>query len=211
MEVGRAPSESRRPGGRDRRAGEHRRRRAGHGARVRSGRASRTRPAGRFDLRAGDAEPATGEPFADADEPGEIATCPAGFPPDAIDVDVLRFENNTRYDITGLELQIVGTADEPEPFDFTVNRDPDVNARFGDVNGDGKLGVSDIFETITVSHDEKTIAFADGVIPAGGIFTDYIYSETSDGKPFLAAIDSRFDGEPYRVARRPRLLEGWGP
>ena len=45
--------------------------------------------------------PATGEPFLTADEPGEVITYPAGFPPDDVLVTTLRFFNNTAYDITG--------------------------------------------------------------------------------------------------------------
>ncbi len=70
-----------------------------------------------------------------------------------------------------MTLKIVGSAVEPEPFDFTITLDPNVNAFFGDVNGDGKAGLSDIFSTITLSADRRTITYSDGLIPVGGRFT----------------------------------------
>lgn len=139
--------------------------------------------------------PATGQPFLTADEPGEVITYPAGFPADPVLVNTVRIYNNTQYDITGVTLTIVGTADEPEPFNFTVERDPDVDAFFGDANGDGDLGESDIFGTATLSNGGRTITFTDGLIPVGGRFTDFLYSMTTDGLPFTAAVDATFAGE----------------
>jgi hypothetical protein len=138
--------------------------------------------------------PATGEPFLTADEPGEVVTYPAGFPRDEGLAEVVRFYNNTEFDITGFTLVLVGTAIEPEPFNFTVQRDPNVDAVWGDANEDGLIGLSDIFATVTVSEDGRTITFSDGLIPVGGRFTDYIFSTTTDQQPFLAAIDASFSG-----------------
>ena len=106
--------------------------------------------------------PATGEPFLTADEPGEVVTYPAGFPRDEGLAEVVRFYNNTGFDITGFTLVLAGTAIEPEPFNFTVQRDPNVDAVWGDANGDGLIGLSDIFATVTVSEDGRTITFSDG-------------------------------------------------
>lgn len=138
--------------------------------------------------------PATGQPFLTADEPGEIVTYPAGFPADPVLVNTVRIFNNTAFDITGLTLTIVGTADEPEPFNFTIQRDPNVDAFFGDANGDGDIGESDIFGTVTLSNDGRTITFTDGLIPVGGRFTDFLFSMTTDGLPFKAAVDASFAG-----------------
>ena len=139
--------------------------------------------------------PATGEAYLLSDEPGEVSTFPAGFPVDQGNVDTFRFYNNTSYDITGFTWNIVGYADEPELFNFTIFRDPDVDARFGDVDGDGQIGRSDIFSTIQVSEDGKVIVFKDGLIPVNGRFTDFIFAMTDDGEPFKAAIDSHFEGD----------------
>ena len=102
--------------------------------------------------------------------------------------------NNTPYNITSLTLKIVGSAVEPEPFDFTITLDPNVNAFFGDVNGDGKAGLSDIFGTITLSADHRTITYSDGLIPVGGRFTDFLFSMTDNGEPFKAGVYTSFDG-----------------
>lgn len=138
--------------------------------------------------------PATGQPFLTADEPGEVITYPAGFPADPVLVNTVRIFNNTEFEITGLTLTIVGTADEPEPFNFTIQRDPNVDAFFGDANGDGDIGESDIFGTATLSNGGRTITFTDGLIPVGGRFTDFLFSMTSDGLPFKAAVDASFAG-----------------
>lgn len=139
--------------------------------------------------------PATGEPFLTADEPGEVVTYPAGFPADPILADVVRFYNNTNYDITSFTLSIVGTAVEPNPFDFTITRDPNVDARFGDVDGDGGIGLSDIFDNIEVSMDGRSITFSGGLIAIGARFTDFNLAMTTDGEPFLAALDASFGGQ----------------
>jgi hypothetical protein len=93
----------------------------------------------------------------------------------------------------------VGTAVEPEPFAFRISRDSEVDAFFGDVDGDGAVGRSDIFATIEVLDDGRTISFSDGLIPAGGLFTDFNLAATTDGEPFLAPIDAQFDGVPAPV------------
>ena len=137
---------------------------------------------------------ATGLPFLLANEPGEIDTYPAGFPPDPVLVDTVRFYNNTPYNITGFTLSLIGTAVEPEPFNFIITRGP-VDAIWGDVNGDGSVGSSDIFGSITLSPDMKTIFFSDGLIPVGGRFTDFNYAMVTAGEPaFLAGIDASFTG-----------------
>jgi hypothetical protein len=104
--------------------------------------------------------------FAGRRSPGEIAYYPAGVPRDEPLVDAVRVYNNTAYNITSLTLKIVGSAVEPEPFNFTITLDPNVSAFWGDANGDGKVGLSDIFSTITLSEDRRTITFSDGLIPS---------------------------------------------
>jgi hypothetical protein len=137
---------------------------------------------------------ATGLPFILADEPGEIVTYPAGFPADPVLVNDIRFFNDTHYDITSFTLSIIGLADEPVPFTFTIDRGP-VDAIWGDANGDGFIGSSDIFSSIVVSPDQKIITFSNGLIPVGGRFTDFIYSTTTAGENvFKAGVDATFDG-----------------
>lgn len=143
--------------------------------------------------------PATGEPFAVSDAPGVVSVYPAGFPPDPVLTNDIRFYNNTDYNMTGFVLSIVGTAVEPEPFNFTVTLDPDVEAFFGDVDEDGQIGISDIFPDITVSEDGRTITFSGGLIAPGERFTDYNLAFTTDGEPFLAAFNAYFTGEPAAV------------
>ena len=82
--------------------------------------------------------------------------------------------------------------------------DPNVNAFFGDVNGDGKAGLSDIFSTITLSADHRTITYSDGFIPVGGRFTDFLFSMTDNGEPFKAGVYTSFDGF---LAARARDLD----
>jgi hypothetical protein len=155
--------------------------------------------------------PATGEPFLTADRPGMIVTYPAGYPADPLLADTLRFYNNTKYVITGFTLSLVGTALEPEPFNFTVVRDPNVDAFFDDANGDGFVGLSDIFPMVEILNEGRTIRFSGGSIPVGGRFTDYNFATTTDGEPFLAAIDASFEG--YVVPEPPAwamLMAGFG-
>jgi hypothetical protein len=137
---------------------------------------------------------ATGLPFITADEPGEIVTYPAGFPADVDLQNTIRFFNDTAFNMTGFTLSIIGLADEPIPFTFTIDRGP-VDAIWGDANGDGFIGSSDIFSSIVVSPDQKTIVFSGGLIPVGGRFTDFIYSTTTAGEAvFKAGVDASFAG-----------------
>jgi hypothetical protein len=138
--------------------------------------------------------PGDGLPYLTACAPGQTGRYPAGVPRDEPLVSDLRVYNNTAYNITSITLQIVGPALEPEPFDFTITLDPDVGAFWGDANGDGKTGLSDIFGTITLSPDHRTITYSDGLIPVGGRFTDFIFSVTDDGEPFKAGVYTSFDG-----------------
>ena len=69
-----------------------------------------------------------------------------------------------------------------------------MDAFFGDANGDGKIGQSDIFSSIVVSDGGKTITLSGGLIPAGGHFTDIAHSSTTDDLPFFAGVDTSFDG-----------------
>jgi hypothetical protein len=136
---------------------------------------------------------ATGLPFATVDEPGEIVTYPAGVPAGE-HLFVFSVWNNTSYAITSLTFRIVGYADEPVPYTSYIFRDPDVDAFFGDVNGDGRVGLSDIFPISTITDGGKTLTLSGGVIPVRGRFTDAIFSSTTDSEPFLPAINASFDG-----------------
>ena len=138
--------------------------------------------------------PADGQPYQLAGAPGQISRFPAGFPRDEPLVNDIVIYNNTAYNITSLTLRIVGSAVEPEPFNFTITLDPNVSAFWGDVNGDGKVGVSDIFDTVTLSADHRTVTFSDGLIPVGGRFTDSLLSITDNGEPFKAGVYASFDG-----------------
>ena len=136
---------------------------------------------------------ATGEPFVLADEPGEIVTYAAGVP---VGEDLYEFSiwNNTNYVITSLIFKIVGYAEEPVPYTFYIFRDPDVDAFFGDVDGDGRIGRSDIFPISTITDGGKTLTLSGGEIPLRGRFYDALLPSSTDGVPYLAAIDSSFDG-----------------
>lgn len=140
-----------------------------------------------------------GVAYSVADDPGEIVPYSSGDPRDPF-LDEFFFWNNTRYDITGFILTLVGTSpvtDDPA----RIVRGP-VDAVWGDVNGDGQIGLSDIFATIVVSADGKQIRFENGILPVGGRFTD-IHLAVSDNPPFFAAIDSSFTGnaipEPHTL------------
>jgi hypothetical protein len=125
-----------------------------------------------------------------ADEPGEVDTFATGDPRDP-ELDVLHVWNNTRYNLTGFSLRLIGTAtDTRDP--GTVVREA-VDAVWGDVDGDGRIGSSDIFRTITVSADGKEITFGDGLIPVDGRFTDIMLAH-SDHPPDFAGVDSWFSG-----------------
>jgi hypothetical protein len=57
-----------------------------------------------------------------------------------------------------------------------------------------EVGLSDIFHTITLSADHRTITYSDGLIPVGDRFTDFIFSMTDDGGPFKVGVFTSFDG-----------------
>jgi hypothetical protein len=101
---------------------------------------------------------ATGEHPWLANRPGEIDTVSIGNPPDP-DLLIFSVWNNTSYDITSLRLSIIGSALHPTNSEdaWLVTRDPSVDAFFGDADGDGKIGLSDIFSSIVVSDGGKTI------------------------------------------------------
>lgn len=129
-----------------------------------------------------------------ANEPGEIDTVSIGFPRDE---DLLTFSvwNNTAYNITSLRLSIIGSSFQPGSQDsWLITRDPTVDAFFGDANGDGKIGLSNIFSSIVVSDGGKTITLSGGLIPADSHFTDIANSFTTDGLAFKAGVDTSFGG-----------------
>jgi hypothetical protein len=138
---------------------------------------------------------ANGEHVWLANQPGEIDTVSIGSPPDP---DLLSFSvwNNTAYDITSLKYSIIGSALHPTHSEdaWLVTRDPNVDALFGDADGDGKIGLSNIFSSIVVSDGGKTITLSGGLIPRNGLFTDIFHSSTTDGLPFFAAVDTSFGG-----------------
>jgi hypothetical protein len=124
------------------------------------------------------------------DEPGEIQSYASGDPRDPF-LDEFHVWNNTRYRIDGFTLRIIGTATETENPGSIVRGPKD--AVFGDVDGDGQIGSSDIFSSIVVSADGKEIQYTGGLIPVGGRFTD-IHLAMSDNPPDFAGIDSFFTG-----------------
>jgi hypothetical protein len=92
-------------------------------------------------------------------------------------------------------MQIVGSATDLIPGEsWIIHRDTSVKAFFGDANGDGKIGISNIFSKIAVSDDGKTLTLSGGVIPVNSHFTDQIFAYTTDGSTSKAAIDASFDG-----------------
>ena len=130
-----------------------------------------------------------------ANQPGEIDTVSIGNPPDP-DLLIFSVWNNTAYNITSLRLSIIGSASHPTDSEdaWLITRDPSVDAFFGDADGDGKIGLSDIFSSIVVSDGGKTITLSGGLIPMGGHFTDISHASTTDGLPFFAGVDTSFDG-----------------
>jgi hypothetical protein len=130
-----------------------------------------------------------------ANEPGEIDTVSIGFPSDPRLL-TLSVWNNTAYNLTSLRLSIIGTAIQDPTTQGLAQayiRGP-VDAFWGDVNGDGKVGVSDIFSSIVLSDGGKTITLSGGVIPMDAHFTDRVFSMTTDGLPFFAGVDTSFGG-----------------
>jgi len=134
------------------------------------------------------------QPFL-ANQPGEFDTVSIGNPPDPRLL-VVSVWNNTAYNLTSLRLSIIGSATHPTNSEdaWLVTRDPSVDASFGDADGDGKIGSSDIFSSIVVSDGGETITLSGGLIPVGGHFTDISHASTSDGLPFFAGVDTGFDG-----------------
>jgi hypothetical protein len=155
---------------------------------------------------------ATGEHPWLANKPGEIDTVSIGNPPDP-DLLIFSVWNNTSYDITSLRLSIIGSALHPTNSEdaWLVTRDPNVDAFFGDADGDGKIGLSNIFSSIVVSDGGKTITLSGGLIPVDGLFTDISHASTTDGLSFFAGVDTSFGGvlvpEPSTWAM---MLTGFG-
>jgi hypothetical protein len=136
----------------------------------------------------------TGQQVSIANKPGELDYWSMGYPREEIMV-MSGMWNNTAYNITSLTMTIVGSTIETVPgAAWITTPDPNVDAFFGDANGDGMVGLSDIFATITVSNGGRTLTLSNGVIPAGSHFTDYIFSYTTDGMPFTAALQGTFGG-----------------
>jgi hypothetical protein len=138
---------------------------------------------------------ANGEHVWLANQPGEIDTVSIGNPPDP-DLHIFSVWNNTTYNITSLKYSIIGSALHPTNTEdaWLVTRDPNVDAFFGDADGDDKIGLSDIFSSIVVSDGGKTITLSGGLIPRDGLFTDIFHASTTDGLPFFAGVDTSFDG-----------------
>jgi PEP-CTERM motif len=130
-----------------------------------------------------------------ANKPGEIDTVSIGNPPDP-DLLTDSVWNNTAYNITSLKYSIIGSASHPTHTEdaWLITRDPSVDATFGDADGDGQIGQSNIFSSIVVSDGGKTITLSGGLIPRGGHFTDISHASTTDGLDFFAGVDASFDG-----------------
>jgi hypothetical protein len=155
---------------------------------------------------------ATGEHPWLANKPGEIDTVSIGNPPDP-DLLIFSVWNNTSYDITSLRLSIIGSALHPTNSEdaWLVTRDPNVDAFFGDADGDGKIGLSNIFSSIVVSDGGKTITLSGGLIPVDGLFTDISHASTTDGLSFFAGVDTSFGGVLVpEAATWAMMLAGFG-
>jgi hypothetical protein len=155
--------------------------------------------------------PATGDqPFL-ANQPGMIDSVSIGFPTDP-GLLVFSVWNNTAYNLTSLRLSIIGSAFNPDDNQesWLITRDSNVDAFFGDANGDGKVGLSDIFSSIVVSNGGRTITLSGGVIPVDGHFTDIAFASTTDGQTFRAGVDTSFDGVVPEPASGALLLTGLG-
>ena len=128
-----------------------------------------------------------------ADEPGEIDTVSIGFPSDPRLLTTWVW-NNTAYNLTSLTFSIIGTTiGGTSGLAAGYIRGP-VDAFWGDADSDGKIGESDIFSSIVVSPDGKTITLSGGMIPMDAHFTDIVHSMTTDDLPFFAGVDTSFDG-----------------
>jgi PEP-CTERM motif len=130
-----------------------------------------------------------------AKNPGEIDTVSIGNPPDPALL-IFSVWNNTTYDITSLRLSIIGSASHPTGIEdaWLITPDPSVDATFGDADGDGSIGLSNIFSSIVVSDGGKTITLSGGLIPRDGHFTDIAHASTTNGLPFFAGVDTSFGG-----------------
>ncbi|MCA9112944.1 MAG: PEP-CTERM sorting domain-containing protein, partial [Planctomycetaceae bacterium] len=123
-------------------------------------------------------------------EPNEVFSYVTGDPRNP-ELDHLFFYNDTQYEIDGFGLSIIGTGtdtDDPR----TIVRGAPIDARFGDVDGDGQI-LSDIFSGYTISADGKTIEFTGGSLMPGDRFTD-IHLAASASPPEMAGIDSWLTG-----------------
>jgi len=129
-----------------------------------------------------------------ANQPGEIDTVSIGKPPDP-DLLTNFVWNNTAYNITSLRLHIIGSASHPTDSQdaWLITRDPNVDAVFGDADGDGHIGLSNIFSSIVVSDGGKTITLSGGLIPVGGQFTDISHASAPENS-FFAGVDTSFGG-----------------
>ena len=74
---------------------------------------------------------------------------------------------NRKITTVVLRLSIIGSASHPTDSEdaWLITRDPSVDAVFGDADGDGQIGLSDIFSSIVVSDGGKTITLSGGLIP----------------------------------------------
>jgi hypothetical protein len=146
-----------------------------------------------------------------ANQPGEIDSVSIGYPTDP-DLLIFSVWNNTAYDVTSLRLSIIGSAFNVNDSQgaWLITRDPNVDAFFGDADGDGATGLSDIFSSIVVSDGGKTITLSGGVIPVNGHFTDIAHAFTTDGQTLRAGVDTSFDGVVPEPASGVLLVTGLG-
>jgi hypothetical protein len=131
-----------------------------------------------------------------ANAPGEIDTVSIGNPPDPSLLTTFVW-NNTAYNITSLRLSIIGSASHPTNSEdaWLITRDPTVDAFFGDADGDGHIGLSNIFSSIVLSDGGKTITLSGGLIPVDGHFTDIAHASTTNNQTnVFAGVDTSFDG-----------------
>ncbi len=120
--------------------------------------------------------------------PGVVFDYGAGYPPDPTHLSYDIY-NDTPSAITALHLEIYGWADNTEE-PWVLVTDPTYPAIFGTVPGEGGPE-SDIFRTIIISPDGKTIDFTDGLLLPGERFTDIVKS-FSLTNPNYAAMHSSY-------------------
>ena len=124
--------------------------------------------------------------------PGVVFNYGAGYPADPAH-QTYNIWNDTPYTIRSMHLSIYGSADATEE-PWVIVPDPAYPATFGTVPGTGPgtgAAESDIFSTITISPDGKTIDFTDGFLLPGDRFTDIVKSYSATN-PSYAAIHSSF-------------------